>query len=361
MTVGRAILGVLGAVLVVVTFRDVIITVVTTRRDRRFSFGRLYVVGTWTAYATLARRISDPARRERFLVPFGPVSLVGLLVAWVTLLVLGWGLVWWGLQSHLEGIDSVVSGIYFSGVTFLTVGYGDIVPAGDGSRMLVMVEALMGILTTALVIGFLPILFGAYSRREARLLTLDDLEDQITARGFLQRYARGGDLAPLFEEFRSWEGWCADVYDSHTAYPMLLTFRSRQPGRSWSVGLGVVLEAVSNVLAVVDRSDLGPAESLYRRAVMVLDTVRRHRRVTVPGMPVPAEEVERRFRSVYDAFVADGLPVRPLDEARDRLHALRADYLPVLLGLSEAMLAPLEFRPNVRPLPVSGHPSDAVS
>jgi hypothetical protein len=142
---------------------------------------------------------------------------------------------------------------------------------------------------------------------------------------------------------------------------MLLTFRSRQPGRSWSVGLGVVLEAVSNVLAVVDRSDLGPAESLYRRAVMVLDTVRRHRRVTVPGMPVPAEEVERRFRSVYDAFVADGLPVRPLDEARDRLHALRADYLPVLLGLSEAMLAPLEFRPNVRPLPVSGHPSDAVS
>ncbi|MBM3691727.1 MAG: hypothetical protein FJW77_00245 [Actinobacteria bacterium] len=165
----------------------------------------------------------------------------------------------------------------------------------------------------------------------------------------------------MFEQLRSWEAWCADVYDSHTAYPMLLTFRSRQPGRPWSVGLGIVLEAVSNVLAVVDRSDLGPAKSLYRRAVMVLDTVRRHRQVTVAAMPVPPDEVERRLRAVYDDFVADGLPVRPLDEARDRLHALRADDVPVLLGLSEAMLAPLGFRPNVRPLPVSARPSDAPS
>ena len=352
MAVVRALVGALGAVVVVLTFRDVIATVITTRRDRRFSFGRSYFRMTWAVYTGLARRIADPDRRERFLVPFGPVSLVGLLVVWVALLVSGWGLVWWGLQNHLDGIDGVVSGIYFSGVTFLTLGYGDIFPTGSGSRLLAVVEALMGILTTALVIGFLPILFGAYARREAKLLTLDDLEDQITARGFLQRYAGGGDLAPLFEEFRSWEAWCADVYDSHTAYPMLLTFRSRQPGRPWSVGLGIVLESVSNVLAIVDRSDLGPAESLYRRAVMVLDTVRRHRQVAVPPLPVPEAEVERRFRAVYDAFVADGLPVRPVDEARDRLHALRADYVPVLVGLGEATLAPLEFRPNVRPIPV---------
>jgi hypothetical protein len=29
--------------------------------------------------------------------------------------------------------------------------------------------------------------------------------------------------------FTDWERWCADMFDSHSAYPMLLLFRSRQP------------------------------------------------------------------------------------------------------------------------------------
>ncbi len=99
-----------------------------------------------------------------------------MLAVWVALLVFGWGLIWWGLQSHIDGIDGVVSAVYFSGVTFLTIGYGDIVPAGDGSRILAVVEGLNGILTTALVIGLLPTLFGAYNRRESMLMTLDTLD-----------------------------------------------------------------------------------------------------------------------------------------------------------------------------------------
>jgi len=350
--------GILGIVVVIGTFRDLVATVVTTQRDRRWSAARRYYSWSWRVYARLARRIDDPKRRERFLVPFGPVSLVGLLAVWVALLMVGWGMVWWGLQRHMEGIHSPVSAVYFSGVTFLTIGYGDIVAEGGGSRLLAVVEGLMGILTTALVIGLLPTLFGAYMRRESKLLTLDDLHAQVTPLGYLRRYAAGGNLAPLYAEFRGWDEWCADVYDSHTAYPMLLWFRSRQMGRSWSVGLTIVLESASYILAAVDQPDHYEAQSLYRRAVMLLDAVRGHEHVKLPEVPaISTETVERQFREVYDALVDLGLPVRPFEEALAREAALRADYVPVLYGLSKALMAPVEFRTNVRPIPVSFEPS----
>lgn len=346
--------GILGIVLVVGTFRDVVATVVTAQRDRRWSAARAYYSVTWRWYAHMARRIEDPKRRERFLVPFGPVSLVGMLAVWVAFLVCGWGFVWWGLQRHMEGVHNIVSAIYFSGVTFLTIGYGDIVAEGGGSRVLAVVEGLMGILTTALVIGLLPTLFAAYMRRESKLLTLDDLHEQVTPIGYLRRYADGGNLAPLYAEFRSWDDWCADVYDSHSAYPMLLWFRSRQAGRSWSVGLGIVLEVASYILAAVDQPNHHEAQSLYRRAIMLLDAVRGHEHVKLPPPPeIPTELVERQFREVYDTLADYGLPLRPYAEALAREHALRADYVPVLYGLSQALLAPIEFRPNVRVIPVS--------
>jgi potassium channel LctB len=47
------------------------------------------------------------------------------------------------IDSSLAG--SLLHSIYFSGVTLLTVGYGDILPVGFG-RLLALVEALIGYL-----------------------------------------------------------------------------------------------------------------------------------------------------------------------------------------------------------------------
>jgi hypothetical protein len=93
---------------------------------------------------------------------------------------------------------------------------------------------------------------------------------------------------------------------------------------------------------------------------MMLDTVRNHEHVKLPELPpVDPAQVREQFREVYDTLVDLGLPVRPFEESLERERALRADYLPVLYGLSKALLVPLEFRPNVRPIPVSFEPSVA--
>ena len=349
----KVVVGIIGILIVVAVFRDLIDTVVTTRHGRRWSAARRYFQITWRVYRWFAKRIDDLNRRERFLVPYGPVSLVGLLAVWVALLVFGWGLIWWGLQNHIDGIDGVVSAIYFSGVTFLTIGFGDIVPTGNGSRILAVVEGLNGILTTALVIGLLPTLFGAYNRREAKLLTLDTLDDQVTPLAYLRLYASDGDFAPLYAEFHEWNIWCAEVYDSHTSYPMLLWFRSRQPGRSWTVGLGMVLEAASYVMSTIEVPRHHEAQGLYRRAVMLLDSINRTEHLNSDAVePLEEAALRAQFEGVHAAIVEMGLPARPLEEAYAREQALRADYLPALVQLNWALLAPLEFRTHARPIPV---------
>jgi hypothetical protein len=355
MKIVHIISGILGIALVIGVWRDLLDTVVTTRHGQRFSAARRFFQMTWRWYSSFARRIDDPMMRERFLVPYGPISLVALLAVWVALLVFGWALVWWGLQNHIDGIDSLVSAVYFSGVTFLTIGYGDIVPEGDFSRLLAVVEGLNGIITIALVIGLLPTLFSAYTRREAKLLTLDTLTDQVTPLSYLQFHVRHGDLHPLYEEFRSWDAWCADVYDSHTAYPMLLWFRSRQRGRSWTVGLGIVLEAASYVMSTVDMAGHHEAQMLYRRSVMLIDAIRRTGHVH--GMPATLgwddETLRTQFERVHAGIVELGLPALPFEDAYAREKLLREDYVSGLLGINDALVAPFEFRTHARPLPIS--------
>jgi hypothetical protein len=93
---------------------------------------------------------------------------------------------------------------------------------------------------------------------------------------------------------------------------------------------------------------------------MLLDTVRGHEHIHLPTPPeIPDDVVRRQFRAVYDTLVDFGLPVRPFEESLAREHTLRSDYVPVLYGLSEVLLAPIEFRPNVRPIPISFAPSGA--
>jgi len=233
--IARLVLLPAGVALVAAVATDAVSTLVTTQR-RASRLWPIYVFyrRTWRVWRALGRRIAAERGRERFLAVYGPLSLLGLLVVWVLLLLAGWGLVWWVLREQLEGVSGYLDAVYFAGVGFFTVGFGDVVPVGDLARLLALAQAFMGLVTIALVIGYLPTLFGAYSRREVQLLTLDDLSDErTTSTGLVESWHAGGGLDGLAAAFADWKRWCAEVFDSHTAYPMLAFFRSRQPGQHW--------------------------------------------------------------------------------------------------------------------------------
>jgi hypothetical protein len=350
---GLAVLA--GLALVLGVAGDAVSTLVTTRRRRGRRWPTpMFYRWTWRAWRAVGERAS-PERREGFLGLYGPLSLLGLLVFWVLLLVAGWGAVWWGLRPAVSGVDGYLDAVYFAGVGFFTVGFGDLLPTGGLARLLVIVEAFMGLVTMALVIGYLPTLYSAYARRELQLLALDDLSDEPTTPvTFLEASYANGGAEGVRAAFADWERWCDEVFDTHTAYPMLAMFRSRQSGQHWLTGLGVVMDAAAIALATFDGSPAGPAARLWRRSTRMLQSFQRLPSVGLgAGAGGPGGD-ETRFRALYQRLARLGHPMRPFEQAWDKYRQLRGAFYPELAAATELLLVPMEFRHQTSRLDLSG-------
>jgi hypothetical protein len=360
---GRVVAVVVGFLIVVLVGTDAISTLVTMRRARRRWWPtEVFYRWTWRAWRRMARRIRDDGRRESFLSVYGPASLLGLLVVWVSLQLLGWTFVWLGLRDELSGdVHNFGDALYYAGVGFFTIGFGDIVPTRGVARPLTLVEAFTGLLTTALVIGYLPTLYSAYSRREESLPTLDTLfEERVTGIGLIASHFPAGDAAPLWEFCDGWERWCASVEVSHGSYPMLALFRSQRPTQSWIAGLSVLADMSVILAVVVDVPRRIDALRLYRRTVRVVDVVT----TRVPAYDEGTRDDPLRqdqFRVVYDLLAARGTPMRPFEDAWTDVRTMRAAYLPRLHALADALVTSTEFRSADIPMPASITPSNRPS
>ena len=115
------------------------------------------------------------------------MSLVLLIAIWVALLIVGFGLIHLALWR-----STLPRSLYFSGITFFTVGYGDMVPHSLAMRAAAVIEAGCGLGFLALVIGYLPVLYQLFARREARVMLLDERAGSPpTALVLMKRHAEG--------------------------------------------------------------------------------------------------------------------------------------------------------------------------
>lgn len=80
------------------------------------------------------------------------IVITGFALIYFILSFQGIVLVEHGELHQVNIIGSLIHSFYFSGVTLLTIGYGDIIPVGIG-RFIALIEALLGyILPTAFVL-----------------------------------------------------------------------------------------------------------------------------------------------------------------------------------------------------------------
>jgi voltage-gated potassium channel Kch len=171
---GALIAAILGISLLGVVLQDAFEVMLLPRRvHRRIRLTRFYFEGMWAVWSTCALRLPAGQRRERFLGGFGALSMVVLFALWGATLIVGFGLLEWALQGPpLVAASSLTENIYMSGVTFFTLGYGDVVPHSGAARITSVVEAGTGIGFIAVVIGYLPVLYQLFSRREAHVIQL---------------------------------------------------------------------------------------------------------------------------------------------------------------------------------------------
>src|SRR5215813_8575289 len=250
----RWLIALAGGLWIGVIAWDTFEAVVLPRRvTRRFRTTRMFFRTTWGTWSAVARRMRASGRRETYLSFYGPLSLLLLFAAWAASLVVGFAMVQSGLGTRLsvEGGGTFVHQLYMSGETFFTLGLGDVAPVSALGRVVMVMEAGMGFGFLALVIGYVPILYQAFSRREVEITLLDARAGSPPSAEELLR-GHGEDLDELTDLLRGWERWSAHVLESHLSYPVLSFYRSQHDNQSWLAALTTILDTSALVTIGVD-------------------------------------------------------------------------------------------------------------
>jgi len=346
-----SILGtVFGLLIIWVVLLDAFETVVLPRRvTRHFRLTAWFYRQTWIPWRNAARRIKTASRQQNFLGYFGPLSLILLLGFWAAGLILGFALIQYGIGGHeqLSG-ERLTFGkiLYHSGETFFTLGYGDIVPTSGPARALSVIEAGMGFAFLGVVIGYIPVVYASFSRREIQISMLDARAGSPpSALELLLRLAGrsddpGVDQKVLDEVLRDWERWAGELLESHISYPVLSFFRSQHSNQSWLGALTTMLDVTSLVLTGIEGVHSGQAKltfAMARHAAVDLAQVVNAR--YDPGAPVRLSEAD--INALRDALAEAGLRLRNDEYGRDKLAKLRSMYEPYVHSTARNLMITL--------------------
>ena len=221
--------------------------------------------GSWRLVRAIARRRRVSAQ-DPLLGLYGPAAAILILFSWLAALIVGYGLVLYGMGDEMNPpINDLLTGIYFAATSLLTIGFGDIIATGIAARIVVSLAAIAGLGVIALVVTFLFSLYSSYQRRELEVIMLQATAGAPpSAVKLLTNYGKLELVDRLPEFFVTWQRWAAEVLDSHVAYPLLGFFRSSHDNLSWISALGSVLDAASLVTTTIRGVPRGEAE-LCRR------------------------------------------------------------------------------------------------
>ena len=347
---GSSVATVFGVIIIWVVLLDAFETVVLPRRvTRHFKLTAWFYRRTWIPWRGIARRIKTTSRQQNFLGYFGPLSLILLMGFWATGLIFGFALLQYGIGGHEQlNKEPLTFGrvVYHSGETFFTLGYGDIVPTSDGARALSVIEAGMGFAFLGVVLGYIPVVYSSFSRREIQISMLDARAGSPpSAVELLARLAGrtddpGVDQSVLDEVLRDWERWAAELLESQISYPVLTFFRSQHSNQSWLGALTTMLDVSSLVLTGIEGVHPGQAKltfAMARHAAVDLAQVVNARYDPAAGDRLPASESD----SLRDALAGVGLRLRNDDYARDKLTKLRSMYEPYVHSTARNLMLTL--------------------
>jgi hypothetical protein len=241
----------------------------------------------------------------------------------------------------LDGGHEFPTQLYLSGTTFFTLGIGDITPDTSIARVLTVVESGVGFGFIAIVIGYLPVVYQAFSRREVNISLLDARAGSPpTAGELLRRHASEYGTEALQQLLRDWEHWSAELMESHLSYPVLAYFRSQHNNQSWLSALTAILDTCAFLMTETTGPCARQAEltfAIARHAAVDLAQVFGTRPERVKSRDfAPQQIVELR-----NALAPGAIRLRNGEEYGKSLSEIRQTYEPFVQSLSEYLLMDL--------------------
>lgn len=284
------------------------------------------------------RRMDTYEARDRLMAFYAPVTLTLYPIVLLWCITIGYALVYWAL-GELSFYDAYV----LSGSSLLTFGFA----RSDGMQYILLAfsQGAIGMILTALLIGYLPTIYGAFSRRETFVTMLEIRAGQPpSVPTMLERYHRIRGLDALSKEWAAWETWFADIEESHSSLASLVFFRSPQPERSWVTAAGTILDTAAFTLASVDVPFDPQAALCVRGGYIALRRICDFFDIAYDPDPKPDTPISitrGEFDEVYDYLLAVGLPMKPdRDQAWRDYAGWRVNYDIPLLSLAMLTLAP---------------------
>jgi hypothetical protein len=301
---------------------------------------RAVFLGVRRMFGVFARDVHTFERRDRIMARYAPTALMLLPIVWASGVILGFAAIFWGID------DTDWRVFLLSGSSLTTLGFQQ---ADHEIVMMVSVlEALIGLGLVALLISFLPTVYGHFSRREASVSKLyiraENRQGMATPESLIARSQAIGGLEQLNDLWPEWEQWFAEVGESHRSFPALVYFRSPSSHRSWITGAGVALDAASIYLAAVDVERQPRAALMIRAGYEALRDIADFYSIPYDPDPAPDDPISvarDEFDVVYEYLAATGVPVRPdRDEAWRAFQGWRVNYDAPLVGLAGLTMAP---------------------
>lgn len=324
-----------GAFIAAATLGSAVRVVVTPRAIPSLITRRVFLTLRHLFKLMMGR--SEYERRDRLMAKYAPVALLSLLVTWLVLEIIGFGLMFWALDS-----TSLRESFVLSGSSLTTLGFArrpDVIASA-----LSVVEAMIGLIVLALLISYLPSIYAAFSRREQMVVTLEvqagyppsavEMLDRIHALGFTGR---------LTQMWRDWEEWFTFIEETHTSFPALAFFRSQQPYHSWVTAAGVILDAAALSVSTLQRPRDPEAELCIRAGYVALRRIAAFSRIPFDPDPRPDDpiSIERsEFDDFYERMSAAGIPLKEREQAWRDFAGWRVNYDTVLIELCALVMAP---------------------
>jgi hypothetical protein len=334
-----------GIVCLFAALFDAFQTIILPRRaSGRFRLTRIFFLVTWKPWVFFTNRLCGLRTRETAFSFYGPMSLIFLLAMWAGTLVVGFALIFYALGNPFNDPTQgpgFLSDLYVSGTTLFTLGLGDVTPHGGWVRAFVILESATGLGLLAVVMGYFPVLYGAFSRREVSISLLDARAGSPpTAAELLRRHSYEGGDSALSLLLVEWERWSAELLESHISYPLLCYFRSQHTNQSWISALTAVLDASALLIAGVQGHEARQAQLTFAMARHALVDLSQIFRLTpVNGMPDRLSAA--RYDQLYGLLCQSGVSVCRDGHSYERLRDMRALYEGYAETLSNYLCMPL--------------------
>jgi hypothetical protein len=336
--VGNVILFAAGVAVVLITLVSAVRTTMLPRGVAS-KIGRQVFLWIRFVFRLRAGRMPTYEKRDRIMATYAPVSLLALLSAWLVLIIGGYTAMYTAL-----GVTPFKQALELSGSSIFTLGTTS--ASGAGVLILTYTEAGLGLLLLTLLITYLPSMYTIFQRRETAVTLLEvRAGSPPSAVNLLVRYHRIEKTDRLSELWQQWEGWFADIEESHVSFPAVAFFRSPQPDHSWVTAAGTVLDAGSLWASTIEHPRDPDVQLFIRAGSLALRRIAAYFDIPFNPDPRPDDPITiTRFE--YDDACRElaqaGVPLKSdLDAAWKSFAGWRVNYDTPLLDLARLTEAPI--------------------